>query len=67
MVEVAPDIRKIPQKLLRLKLLVSLVVKLFVEHSFDGVNQRFSNDVIFPSSDSFRIASEKSLAMGEPF
>ena len=37
------------------------------EHSREGVNHLSSRPVRVPSSDSFRIASEKSFAIGEPF
>jgi hypothetical protein len=37
------------------------------EHSFEGVNHSSSSGVSLPSSNSLKIDSEKSLAIGEPF
>ena len=40
---------------------------MLVEHSFEGVNHSSSRNFVSPFSDSFKIALEKSLAIGEPF
>lgn len=66
MVEVATVITKRPQKLWRLKLsIVSSAAPL--EHSLEGENQFSSKVFSFPFSDSFRMALETSVAIGEPF